>query len=153
MFLPAARKTHRQALRHRRICHAKCWQAGCGNNAALTQCWVTSPWQCQHQCLKYEACSSPMHTQTYRLSNRLSQLNAALSPVTGRKKHMCLLHAGIKISAAPKTAATVRKKKHTVLPGAAAPCTAFCSAAKIRDIFAGGQKKHTDKSCFVDGSV
>ena len=51
-------------------------------NAALTQCWVTSPWRRQHQCLKYEACSSPIHTQAYRLSNRLSQLNAALSPVT-----------------------------------------------------------------------
>jgi hypothetical protein len=65
---------------------------------------------------------------------------------------MCLLHAGIKISAAPKTVATARKKTHCAA-GGAAPCTAFCSAAKIRDIFAGGQKKHTDKSCFVDGSV
>ena len=83
-------------------------------NAALTQCWVTSPWRRQHQCLKYEACSSPIHTQTYRLSNRLSQLNAALSPVTLVERNTCAFfmpaYAGIIISAAPKTVATVRKK-------------------------------------------
>ena len=90
-------------------------------NAALTQCWVTSPWRRQHQCLKYEACSSPIHTQTYRLSNRLSQLNAALSPVTLVERNTCAFfmpaYAGIIISAAPKTVATVRKKTRCAAGG------------------------------------
>lgn len=69
----------------------------------------------------------------------MSQIESSHS---GRKKHMCLLHAGI-INAAPKTVATVRKKKTHCAAGGGSTmrCTAFCSAAKIRDIFAGGQKK------------
>ena len=40
-------------------------------NAALTQCWVTSPWRRQHQSLKYEACSSPIHTLVNSIMERV----------------------------------------------------------------------------------
>ena len=64
--------------------------------------------------LEIRACSSPIHTQAYRLSKPAVAAQCCIeSSHSCRKKPMCLLHAGIKISAAPKTVATVREKKHT----------------------------------------